>query len=303
MRIEKISFIGCGALGIMYASHMLKSLAPRQVQFVADSEWVKIYRGHEFFANGERQNFTFKDPNLDDYPSDLVIFAVKFPDLNEAIRVAKNHVGERTIVLSFMNGITSEEIIAKTYNPQKILYSMATDLDPTREKYSVNFSKTGNITFGSAVGGQDEEIADLAEFFQRVDLNYKISKDIMAALWWKYVMNIGINQVSALLQASYGELRTEYAENLIKMTMYEAYEVALREGIYLKCEEIDKAALASRNLSPVGKTSMCQDMDAKRPTEVDMFAGAIIEMGKKHGISVPANTFLYNAIKALESQF
>jgi len=53
-------------------------------------------------------------------------------------------------------------------------------------------------------------------------------------------------------------------------------------------------------LSPSGRTSMLQDIEARRKTEVEMFAGKIIELGREYNIPTPVNTVLFEAIKAIE---
>jgi 2-dehydropantoate 2-reductase len=53
-------------------------------------------------------------------------------------------------------------------------------------------------------------------------------------------------------------------------------------------------------MSPEGKTSMVQDVEARRKTEVEMFAGKVIELGQKHGIPTPVNRVLYRLLKAME---
>ena len=66
---------------------------------------------------------------------------------------------------------------------------------------------------------------------------------------------------------------------------------------------IEDALTALKNLMPEGKTSMLQDVEAKRKTEVEMLAGTIIELGKKHNISTPYNTVMYEMIKSIETNY
>lgn len=306
MEIKKVSIIGCGALGVMYASHMSKNLPPGQIQFIADQERIDRYREKGIYANGARQAFSFATPDADTEPSDLVIFAVKFNHLRDAVRMAKRHIGEDTVILSFLNGISSEEIIGETYDPRKIIYSMVAGMDATKTGYSVDFMRIGYVAFGSVLkdGSQDADIDRLASFFEKVRMRYEIPPDIMKTIWWKYILNIGINQTSALIRATYGLYQTSpYAEKIMRMAMDEAYEVSKRLGIGLGDGDIDSCVELIRTISPNGKTSMCQDVEAKRPTEVDMFAGTLIELAEELGVPVPVNTFLWNAIKAVEEGY
>jgi len=304
MGIKKISIVGCGALGIMFASHMLKKLPHSQLQFIGDRERIARYQNTEFYANGVRQAFNFVGPDVITQPSDLVIFAVKYNNLLDAIRIAKNHIDENTIILSFLNGISSEGIIGNTYNPEKIIYSMVAGMDATKAGYSVSFTKMGYVAFGNLGNNSVEDINKLSEFLDRVQIKYEMHEDIMKAIWWKFILNVGINQTSALLKSTYGMFQTSgYAENIMRMAMQEAYEISQRLSIGLNKQDLDNCVKIMKTLSPDGKTSMHQDIEAGRPTEVDMFAGSVIELGGKYNIPVPINTFLFNAIKALESRF
>jgi len=302
MEIKKVSIVGCGALGIMYGSHIQKSFPEASLQFIVGNDRMERYRNTKFYANGEEQAFDFAGPDGSGGCSDLVIFTVKYNDLDAAVSEAKNHIGENTLILSFLNGISSEEIIGRTYDTSKIIHSMVAGMDATKTGYSVRFSGLGYVAFGSMTNNLEAE-KSLAEFLDKAKIRYEIHKDIMKTIWWKYILNIGINQTSAILRSTYELFQTSaYAEKLMRMAMAEAYEVARKVGINLNEDDIEDCVKIMKTLSPEGKTSMCQDIEAGRATEVDMFAGTLIELGKKYGVHVPINTFLYNAFKALESR-
>jgi len=305
MEINNVTIIGCGALGIMYASVMLKTLSPERVCFAADETRAERYRREKFFANGKEQNFRFVTPEEAE-PADLVIFAVKAYALDEAVALAKNFVGEETIILSVLNGISSEEIIGKTFCPAKIIPCMVAGMDATRitgwEGASVNFSRTGCVSFGALAQNEQRDIDALAEFFTRVKLEYKIEADIIKTIWWKFMMNVGVNPASAVLRAPYRLFQTnEHAIALAKMAMMEAVFVAQASGIRLTEADMDAAIALTRTLSPDGKTSMCQDAEAGRKTEIDIFAGEVVRRGHGLGVATPVNEFLYHAVKALET--
>ncbi|MCL2883596.1 MAG: 2-dehydropantoate 2-reductase, partial [Coriobacteriia bacterium] len=240
-------------------------------------------------------------------PSDLVIFAVKSYGLADAISSVQNYVTDQTLILSFLNGISSEGIIAQAFNPQKVVTSMVAGMDSTKSGNSVNYSQVGYVAFGSEAGRVQNDPADLARlarFFDRVKQPYERQEDVTKPLWWKYMLNVGINQTSALLNAPYRLFQeSAYAQEIMLMAMREVAAVGAKLGIGLNEGDIDDAIRIIYTLSPDGKTSMFQDIDARRPSEVDIFSGVLIELAHKHGVPVPVNTFLYNAIKALESQY
>jgi len=85
--------------------------------------------------------------------------------------------------------------------------------------------------------------------------------------------------------------------------MKEVIKVSNAENIPLSEDDLEKWHKVLNSLGPEGKTSMCQDILAGRKTEVEMFAGKIIELAEKHLIDVPFNRILFNLIKAKESCF
>ena len=200
-----------------------------------------------------------------------------------------------------MNGIQSEDVIATAYNPKKIISSMVAGMDATRVGNAVHYSRIGYVSFGPTEGTDLEDLESLCRFFERMQLPYELDEDIRKTMWWKFMLNCGVNQTSALLRAPYGLFQTcAYAQNLMMMVMREVFEVSKKLGIGLDEVDIDKAFDILSELSPEGMTSMCQDVEAGRKTEVDIFAGSIMELGAKFNVDVPVSTFLFNALKAME---
>lgn len=136
-----------GAIGCAYGSK-LHDLAPENLRVIADGERIKRYREDGFIINGKPYSFNYVTPENETEPADLVIIAVKFTQLPQAIRDIRNHVGEKTIILSLLNGISSEEMIAESYGTDKILYSLCNAIDANREGNSVDFTTYGIIYFG-----------------------------------------------------------------------------------------------------------------------------------------------------------
>jgi 2-dehydropantoate 2-reductase len=116
------------------------------------------------------------------------------------------------------------------------------------------------------------------------------------------MINVGINQGSAVLRAPYGLFqRSEYARDLMVAAMEEVLELSALEGTGLERADIDAWLATLAGLNPEGKTSMLQDVEAGRRTEVDLFAGTVLEIARTHQVPVPVNETLYRIIRALES--
>ena len=118
------------------------------------------------------------------------------------------------------------------------------------------------------------------------------------------MLNVGINQTCMAFETDYGgSLEPGKTYDTLVGAMHEVMAVAHAEGIDLKEEDITFYIELIRTLSPSGMPSMRQDGIAKRPSEVEMFSGALRKMAAKHGIPVPVNDWLYGRIKELEAGY
>ena len=115
------------------------------------------------------------------------------------------------------------------------------------------------------------------------------------------MINVGMNQASALMRAPYGVFQTsEDARALMRTLMQEVITLAQASDVNLAEADIEDWCAILQTLSPDGKTSMLQDIEAGRQTEVDVFGGKVVALGKALGITTPVNAALRHAIRVLE---
>ncbi len=307
INIEKISLIGLGALGSAFFSQIQKFVPQDNISIIAEGARAEKYRADGVNVNGRDYRLKVVEPFEKCEPADLLIFGVKFYNLDEAVRQVKNHVGNDTIILSLLNGISSEEIIGNAYGMDKVLYSISIGIDAVRQGTATTYQNLGMISFGqktNSPGQYSTNVFKLKEFWERTQINYSIPEDMMKVLWWKFMVNVGVNQVSAVLGAPYGVFqKVKKARELMTASMQEVIDIAQVAGIKLTRTDIDEWLEVVDKLSPAGKTSMLQDIEARRPTEVDIFAGTVVELGQKYKVPTPINKTLLDIIKAYEGMF
>ena len=80
----------------------------------------------------------------------------------------------------------------------------------------------------------------------------------------------------------------------------EVLRIAEKRGIKLTRDDIAQHLEVFKKLAPGGKTSMLQDVEAGRKTEVEILSGAVIEMGREHGIPTPVNDMFFRMIRTIE---
>jgi len=301
-KINNVYISGLGAVGCVYAS-LIHDTKSASLSVIADSDRIKRYSDNGITINGGKYSFNYVAPdNRGNGPADLILIAVKQHNLAESIDAIKNFVGNDTIILSLLNGITSEDIIGEVYGREKILHSFVVATDAVREGTVVKFSNSGRIVFGSEKGSKENsKVEAVKELFDRSGISYVVPDDITREQWWKFMMNVGINQVSAILRAPYGVFHdTVEAQELLRMASMEVLAIAEKKGIQLTDNDIKEHLEVFRKLSPAGKTSMFQDVEAGRKTEVEIFSGAVIDLGKQYGIPTPVNDILFRMIRTIE---
>jgi len=302
--IKTIAVIGAGAMGAAYASKFYE-IDKNCISLVATGDRYDRLKEKGLIVNEKHYFLNVIRPEEKTPPSDFIIVAVKHHHLKEAISDISNRVGENSLIVSIMNGIESEEQIAAVYGADKLLYSVAVGIDAVRQKNSITFSQQGKVFFGEAKNTHlTERVVRVQSLFNQAGILYETPEDMIRILWWKFMINVGINQVSAALGAPFSVFHnSQDARELMKSAMREVITIAQAEGINLAEKDIESWNSFLFILSPQGKTSMLQDVEAKRKTEVEMFAGKMIELGKKHGIPTPINQTLYRFIKVIEQMY
>jgi 2-dehydropantoate 2-reductase len=126
---------------------------------------------------------------------------------------------------------------------------------------------------------------------------------MLQTMWWKFMVNVGVNQASAVMRAPYGVFQTSPdAQALMVTLMREVVVLSQHAGIGLTETAVEEWFEVLQTLSPDGKTSMLQDIEAGRQTEVDIFAGKVVELGEKYGVPTPINETMLHIIRVLEQQ-
>jgi 2-dehydropantoate 2-reductase len=255
-----------------------------------DSERYARHKNDQYTINDEPFAFSMQDIAKVAAPSDLVIVAVKGPALPSLIPMIQPSVGRDTVIISLMNGISSEDMLAERYDRQQILDCIAIGMDAMRDGTDLHYTKMGKIQIGSRSGGQKEQIEAVAAALHGALVPYEVMEDIRTAMWHKYLINVGVNQSCTAYETDYGHITSPGPiRDEMKEAMREVIRVAAAEGVTLSEKNIDEAIALEKTLKPEGYPSMRQDAIAGRTTEVDLFAGTVIALGQKHGIPTPVN--------------
>lgn len=303
MRIENVSIVGMGALGVMYGDFFTAKLGKEHVEFIADSARIDHFQQEGMFCNGHVCDFSITDEAETGRPADLLIFAVKATGLQAAIHTVRNKVSEQTIILSLLNGITSEEIIGRAYGMDPIIHCIVQGMDTIKENNLVTYAHFGKIYLG--IHDENDEkrqnLQAVVDLFDRIEMPYAVEDDILRRMWCKLMLNVGVNQTVMIYEGTYETVQQPgSARDFMKAAMQEVILVAQKENVPITQADFDEYIRLLDTLSPFGMPSMRQYGLAHRKSEVELFAGTVVALAEKHGIDVPMNRKIYKTILEME---
>jgi 2-dehydropantoate 2-reductase len=300
MEFKKIALIGAGAVG----SYILWGLSHKDeldLSVVASGKRKERIETEGLCINDKLYKPVVKTPQ-EAFGADLVIVAVKYNALPVAVLDIKEIVDEHTVVISLMNGVDSEDVIASEIGEEHIVPALI-KVASERKQNRIYFDpeSTIGVVYGEKDGKSSERTLALEQLFEGTGLHYRETDVILSEIWSKFRLNVGNNLPQAMLSVGVGA----YSDS--------EHVAAIREGLVKELDEIAKAKGIDISLADPSSTrgskvfkrarySTLQDLDAKRHTEIDMFSGALIRMGKQLGLSTPYNEFTFHMIKALEEK-
>ena len=299
--IKNVTIVGMGALGLLYGSMI--SEGGGQVQYVVDAERSIRYQNMEVTCNGEPFQFQLvKDTDAE--PADLVLTAVKGTGLAAALNTMAGCVGPETVILSVLNGISSEEILGERFGKEKIIHTVAQGMDAMKFGNSLQYTQTGRLHIGLAPGECAKNLEAVKTFFDRTGVRYVEEPDILRRMWSKFMLNVGVNQTCMVYGTTYGGVLADGEPNRTMISaMREVIALAGAEGISLNEQDLNQYIDIIGTLSPEGTPSMGQDRINRKPSEVELFAGTVMRLAEKHGLYVPVNRFLLERVQEIEKEY
>lgn len=301
MDIKKVAVLGAGAVG----SYVIWGLSARrdiELGVVADGPRGERLRKDGCAINGKIYRPAVWTPQ-EAHDADLLIVCLKYGALPGALDSIKAVTGPHTTIMSLMNGVDSEDIIASAVGGEHLLYSLI-KVASHKEADGFHFdpATTVGIIFGEKEPPCDSPRVKAVEaLFGGTELHFRATGCIREEMWSKFRLNVCNNLPQAILGAGVGCYRDSVHMKAISDGLRRELEaIAAAKGIDM--QKVDAVSGKGCAVKPSARYSTLQDLDAGRHTEIDMFSGALIRMGKELGIPTPYNEFAYHMIKALEEK-
>ncbi len=303
----KITIIGSGAMGCLFGG--LLTEAGQDVRLLdVWPEHVKALneKGLSMFRESRerviRVQATMDPDEIEE--TDLALIFVKHSQTREAAKTAVRLLGDTAgHILTLQNGMGNAEIIADVAGSGRVICGTTAQgamlLGPGR----IQHSGIGKTIIGMWDRDRQAIVDEVAAVFSAAGIATSGVNDIRPVIWSKLFANVGINAVTALTNIRNGQLLDlDASRELVKEAVFEAIAVARALQI-----PVDDNALENvygiAEATATNRSSMGQDVDARRPTEIDAINGYIVRRAEKSGINVPVNRCLTSLIKTLQAHY
>ncbi len=301
--IKNVLICGLGAIGSVYAVRVLQS-KKFNLKILVDKNRLEFYQNSPIIFNQKTYDFDYITFQEEGFFADLVLIATKNNGLQKALLALKKFIKKDTIILSLLNGIKSEELIRESFNGSIVPDSYYIGHTSMRNGRDITHDGVFKTVFGEKNNDtHSDAVVNLKNFFDECSIPFDIPIDIEYSIWWKFILNVGYNQASTVLNAPYAVFQSsETAKAFAINLMEEALLLAKAKGVRNTEKMIPEILEVIEKMRPEARTSMLQDVDAKRETEVDIFSGYICEEALKYGIDVPYNRVVYEIIKSIDEK-
>jgi 2-dehydropantoate 2-reductase len=238
-------------------------------------------------------------------PVDLLVVFVKCYHTEAAVRNALPLIGPATIVLSLQNGWGNGPRIAGIVGQEKLLLGVSYHSATVSAPGHVLHVGKGMTFIGEPNGAVTERLERTAAVFQNAGLEVTTRSQVIKEIWSKLALNACTLPTSSLLRF-YAPQLVQHDSMLLLMRelLEEVVAVARAQNIALELDERWEAITGLlKRCAPTAKSSMLQDVEQSRATEIDVINGAIVEAGRGLNIATPYNNAMLWMVKSLEETF
>lgn len=310
MQPYHIAVLGVGAMGSLFGALLTRvtrnpCLSQQHISVTLFGNWQAhidavnsqglLIRYPDDTTRRLRVNMTSAISSLP--PTDVVLVMVKSFQTGAAAGIAKKLLKKGGMVLSLQNGLTNYEILANTIGKRQVFAGVmdaAADLPVAGE---IDYVAPGNTCL-PLLPGREEQMSQLAAIFNAAGIQTILSRDPLGLRWGKLAVNAAINPLTALLEIRNGDLlNNSRTRELMIAAAREAERVAAASGITLPYPDVSAHVIAVCKKTARNRSSMLQDLQRGRPTEIEAITGALLSIAKEKNIPVPVNEMLLNLMR------
>lgn len=303
--------LGAGAIGCLWGAHLDHS--GHQVTLL-----LKNRLRLEEFKNSPTIELTHRDQKLsvtvnaelcDGEPTPIInlLVTTKSGDVLTALRSIQNRITEDTRLVVLLNGMGVQQQIATSYPQATLICGTTTDGAYRTDSFEVVHAGKGLTYLGKLNAEhrkQNRSVKDeIMAALQHTGLSVKWDDQIEYRLWYKLAINCVINPLTVINSCRNGDILQNSAWLAqVKQLCTEIEQVMAKQGIPKQDRSLFEQVSLVASSTADNYSSMYQDIQAGRPTEIEQINGYLCRTAEKLSVSVPLNQFLYEQIKALQPQ-
>jgi 2-dehydropantoate 2-reductase len=319
----RIVIAGAGAIGGYIGAKLAKAGA--DVVLFARGPHLQAMQTRGLRVTSDEGDFEVRPQVTGDLSTigttDVVFLGVKAHGLTTLAPALRPLFGPDTVVVSTQNGIPwwyfqncggeldglrlervdPGGVIASSIEPQRVVGSLAYFATDIAEPGVIHHTEGNRISFGEPDGTKSERAKKIAEALIGAGFRCPVTARFRHEIWVKLLGNVAFNPISALTGGTLEELaRHPDTSTVVREIMRETEAVAGKLGIEMPIS-IDQRMAGAEKVG-AHKTSMLQDLEAGRPLELEAVVGAVVELGDRLGVPMPATRTVYACAKMLDEK-
>ena len=305
----KVSVIGTGAMGSIYASFFAKN-GFDVLCFDVWKEHVDAINEKGLRVSGISGDHTEKKlratsnfHELED--RDLYIIATKGDSVGSVASKLANFNLKKSIVLTIQNGLGAAERIKKFMPINNVLLGVAQGFGASiKSPGHAHHNGMSMIRIGEINGGLSERLETTVHAWEKAGFTSKGFNDIQQLIWEKFICNVAYSGPCSVFKKTIGEILND--TNMLDVSIqcgFEARKLGDMQKINFSFIDTEKYIIDFGKKMPLSKPSMLQDVEAKRKCELSSINGMVVTLGKEFNIKTPYNSVVSSIISAREKQY
>jgi 2-dehydropantoate 2-reductase len=299
----RIAAMAAGAVGGYFGARMAD--AGHDVFFIARGAHLAAIKNNGLKIESVHGDLHLPKPNVTDDPAkvgpvDIVLFAVKLWDTEQAAEAARPLMGPDSRLITFQNGVDSLDRVSAVLGADRTVggatYIATTIAAPGVVKHSSQFAR---MVVGRPDKKPDAKLQAFVDAAKAAKLDISLSSDIERELWQKFIFLTAMAGSTASLRSAIGPIRADpELRAFFRALMEEAFAVGKAKGVALDHAYIDeRMAFVMDKVEPGMKASMAHDLERGNRLELDWLAGKVRALGRQYGIATPASDTVYTVLK------
>ena len=307
--IKNVVVVGAGGMGALFGSILAEG--GLDVTLVDnDREHVDAIRKsglHISGLGGERHQQIRAEYDAGAVATaDIVLFQCKGTATFAAAKALAHLAGTGAIFVSFQNGLGNEDILAAHFGIENVFGGLTSMAGARLGPGHVQDFDRVPTHLGEWRGGLSRRASKIAATFTAAGLETNASPDIKTDIWKKLLGNLTMSAVSGMTNLTSTQiLQRDDLRHVCHNALDEALSIAHSQGVMLDRNEVVKGLdlMTAPGGTGDNKSSLCLDVLAKRPSEVEFIYGKPLELADQAGLAVPTLRALYGLVKGVETHY